>query len=77
MSMVLPTGIGLRDWADQLLVDFPADGVPILADEANWQDWGAVVIGLPSFADPAAPDPYAFDDWRLWAERLASVVATD
>lgn len=75
--MILPIGIGLMDWASQLAADFPGDNVPILLSEDAWQDWAAVVISLPSFADPSAPVPYDYQDWRPWAERLVAVVSAE
>lgn len=69
--MVNPAGMTLEDWAAQLLVDFPDDGIPQLIDPARWRDWGALVISCPSFAADA-PNQYQYDDWRDWAQEMAA-----
>ena len=40
LSVTLPVGIGLKDWADCLIIDFDAFGVyEPLEDPDKWQDW--------------------------------------
>jgi hypothetical protein len=56
--------------------DFPADNVPILLSDDAWREWAALVISLPSFADPAAPNPYEYPDWQPWAERMVALVTS-
>lgn len=71
MTLTRPTNLSLQDWADQLALDA---GVFVRLDNEDWQDWGARVLNAnPIFR--AAPAPYAFSDWRSWAERLCEVAA--
>ncbi len=41
-----------------------------LEDPDKWQDWAAGVFGGVDPLGQDVPDPFAYDDWREWAERL-------
>jgi hypothetical protein len=36
----------------------------------NWQDWAAGLLAVNKIAESSAPNPYLFDDWKLWAMRF-------
>lgn len=43
-----------------------------LDDPDQWRDWATAFVRASPFAQQNPPDPYAFDDWRLFAERVYS-----
>ena len=75
VRITLPTGMSLRDWADQLALDLDPYGVVSrLDDEAAWQDWGVQFCNNTTLGRNL-PNPYNFNDWKEWAERLSGVLA--
>lgn len=68
--MIIPEYISLRDWAASLIVDFPADNLPILYNEEEWKDWGNDVILSPSFERTNAPRTDSYSEWSDWAKAL-------
>ena len=70
VSVTLPVGIGLKDWANCLITDFIAFGAfDPLDDETKWQDWATQFLNATNLIEDF-PDPYMYDDWREWAERF-------
>ena len=70
LSVTLPVGIGLKDWANCLITDFVAFGAfSPLDDETKWQDWATQFLNATNLIEDF-PDPYLYDDWRKWAERF-------
>ncbi len=70
LSVTLPIGIGLKDWANCLITDFVAFGAfDPLDDETKWQDWATQFLNATNLIEDF-PDPYLYDDWRKWAERF-------
>ncbi len=70
LSVTLPVGIGLKDWANCLITDFVAFGAfDPLDDETKWQDWATQFLNATNLIEDF-PDPYMYDDWRKWAERF-------
>ena len=70
LSVTLPVGIGLKDWANCLITDFIAFGAfAPLDDETKWQDWATQFLNATNLIEDF-PDPYMYDDWREWAERF-------
>ena len=70
LSVTLPVGIGLKDWANCLITDFIAFGAfDPLDDETKWQDWATQFLNATNLIEDF-PDPYMYDDWREWAERF-------
>jgi hypothetical protein len=41
-----------------------------LEDPSKWQDWAAGVFGGSDPLGQDVPDPFAFDHWKDWAERM-------
>ena len=70
LSVTLPVGIGLKDWANCVITDFIAFGAfDPLDDETKWQDWATQFLNATNLIEDF-PDPYMYDDWREWAERF-------
>jgi hypothetical protein len=68
MIATLPTNLSLQDWADQIVLDLDSLGaLSKLQDETHWQDWAAQFL-MNATVGLTPPDPYAFSDWREWAE---------
>lgn len=75
ITVTLPTGMTLRDWADQIALDLdPYGAFGRLDDEAQWQNWGMQFLNNLSLKENF-PIPYNYADWREWAERFCQVVA--
>ena len=70
VRITLPTGMGLRDWADQVALDLDNYGaLGRLDDVENWQNWAMQFLNNTTLGRNF-PIPYDFDDWREWAERF-------
>ena len=70
VRITLPTGMGLRDWADQIALDLDNYGTFGRLDNVdNWQNWAMQFLNNTSLGRNF-PLPYDFDDWRDWAERF-------
>jgi hypothetical protein len=70
VRITLPTGMGLRDWADQIALDLDNYGaLGRLDDVDNWQTWAMQFLNNTTLGRNF-PLPYDFDDWREWAERF-------
>ncbi len=63
LSVTLPVGIGLKDWANCLITEFIAFGAfDPLDDETKWQDWATQFLNATNLIEDF-PDPYMYDDW--------------
>lgn len=71
-----PRGIDqFIDWADYMYPDLQQFGVVTqMMPGANWQDWAAGLQALNKIAEIGAPNPYQFDDWKLWAMRFIQLL---
>jgi hypothetical protein len=70
-----PTGMALRDWADQIVLDLDNYGAfGRLDDEVRWQDWALQFFNNTTLGRNL-PNPYQFTDWREWAERFIQMLA--
>ena len=75
MNITLPTGMGLKDWTDQISLDLdPYGAFGKLIDESDWQNWAVKFMNNLTLKENL-PVPYFFDDWREWAERFCQVLA--
>ena len=72
MIGVDPRGIdSFIDWADYMYPDLEQFGtVVMMMPGGNWQDWAAGLLAVNKIAESSAPNPYQFDDWKLWAMRF-------
>ncbi len=67
-----PYGLNLHDWADSLALDLV--GVGRLVDD-DWKTWATrQLIDNPN-VDDNIPNPYEFDNWQDWAERVCLILA--
>ena len=70
VRITIPTGLSLRDWADQISLDLDAFGAFGQLDvEENWQNWAMQFLNNTSLRENF-PIPYQFTDWREWADRF-------
>jgi hypothetical protein len=75
IQVTLPTGMALRDWADQIALDLdPYGAFGRLDDETQWQNWAKQFLNNMSLKENF-PVPYNFTDWREWAERFVQTIA--
>ena len=49
--MINPSLVGLKEWADSLIVDYPDQNVPILLFEMDWQRWALELIKSSIFSE--------------------------
>ncbi len=80
MSIINPTGFqDVIEWADFMTgaLGFLADPIcgsdnnyPRLDDPEKWQEWAMGIFGGVDALGQDSPDPFEYDDWREWAERL-------
>jgi hypothetical protein len=70
MIVTLPTNLELIDWANQVILDLdPYGAFGRLQDEEHWQDWAVQFLNNTTIGRNP-PIPYAYDDWREWADRF-------
>lgn len=81
--IVYPEYISLKDWAANLVIDYPGEYLPVLANEDKWQEWGASVVSSGIFAKLEVPSPYsisqgrktdAFPNWQEWAKVMYRIL---
>lgn len=80
MSIIRPDGFNsVIEWADFMAgaLGFFTDTIcgsdanyERLDDASKWQEWAAGVFGGVDALGQDVPDPYAYDDWREWADRM-------
>jgi len=70
-----PVIIGLRDWADQIVLDLDTYGpLARLDDETKWQEWGIQFCVISGLSQKNIPNPNDFTEWRVWAQRFVQMV---
>lgn len=75
--MILPIGISLKDWAASLVIDFPTDNIPLLYEDADWKQWGDLLIQENSFSEADAPGTALFKEWNPWADAVFYAMANN
>ncbi len=66
-----PRGMTLTQWADAVVLTLGGNyGFGKLGSEAEWQDWAAGIVRAQPFVQRNPPNPYGFNDWRDFAERI-------
>ncbi len=68
-----PTGLTLNDWTDTVVRDLAGKGLIGRIIGEDWQSWGAQLRSALTFG-LAIPDPYGFDDWQKWAQRVCGAI---
>lgn len=68
-----PRGMTVFQWTDAmaLLLNGTPPAEKLLREE-DWQSWAENVVNGVEGA--TLPDPYQFNDWREWAQRLNATV---
>jgi hypothetical protein len=85
--MVMPEYITLIDWADNLLIDYPKENLPVLQNELEWREWAELVVGSGEFLKRDCPAPTnidkdkgekvdAYKDWQDWARIVYMIMST-
>ena len=76
-DLVIPWGVTVVEWADYTIPVFIDMGVlpETLLSPDDWQDWAAHVLMYPQISEFNPPSPYAYQDWREWAERFNQVLS--
>lgn len=81
--IVWPEYIDIKDWAANLIVDYPDEYLPILKDADKWEDWASIVAGTGVFARNDIPAPFSvtegekkqeFKDWQEWAKTVYNLM---
>jgi len=81
--IVWPEYIDIKDWAANLIVDYPDEYLPILEDADKWEDWASIVAGTGVFARNNIPAPFSvtegekkqeFKDWQEWAKTVYNLM---
>jgi hypothetical protein len=81
--IVWPEYIDIKDWAANLIVDYPDEYLPILEDADKWEDWASIVAGTGVFARNDIPVPFSvtegkkkqeFKDWQEWAKTVYNLM---
>jgi len=63
-----PQGLTLKQWADAVIIDLNSKNILV----GDWQKWAEQFnLELETYN---LPNPYMFDDWNLWAERLCGEI---
>jgi hypothetical protein len=69
--MINPKHMDVIEWADAIILSVvDAWSYGRLDNPDEWQAWGTAFIRADKFVQQNPPDPYEFDDWRDWAERM-------
>lgn len=72
--IVRPVGISLQDWADSVALDLGIYGVVGKITDDDWQSWAIQLCNNVGIGKNI-PNPYQFEQWDEWAQRLCEVFA--
>lgn len=70
MLIAIPQSMKLQDWVQSVLFAMPGYSNISAMSNDDWQKWGLQFLSDPYLSTLHPPDPYAWDDWRLWGEHL-------
>ena len=71
--ITLPTNLSMSDWTDQVCLDLDKYGVVGKLLDEDWQSWAIQLSNNVSIGN-TVPNPYQFDDWQIWGQRLCEVL---
>jgi hypothetical protein len=86
MKVIWPEYISLKDWSAALIFDYYNEPLPILENDNNWPQWGAIVAGTGVFANNNIPSPLSFGksknspefkDWQAWAKVVYNIMSNE
>lgn len=63
--MIIPYGIGVKDWFASLLIDLQQYDIPILERDEDWKEIGDFIRLNIDISD--IPSTYSYDKWNDWA----------
>jgi len=68
--------IEVRDWFDRMVPYFEVYGQVGRFDDNDdqWQNYAVNIVKLVGISVISLPDPYQYDDWRGWAQRMCEVL---
>lgn len=74
--MIDPRYLALHEWTDavNLTLATLAPTVVLRPRSEDWQEWAYATVSIPAVASFCPPNPKAFTDWRVWAERFVQCV---
>jgi hypothetical protein len=71
MQIPNPEGMELAEWANGTAYALGQyTSIMQFFDTTDWREWGVQFYNSPKLGLHDPPNPYEFDNWRLWAERL-------
>jgi len=73
MDLPKPSGT-LNEWADAVLYVAAQYANVAQLDGDDWRTWGSTFFNSPQLGNLHPPDPYAFDSWQEWGERLVDAL---
>ena len=86
MLTVYPKFISIKYWAATVLSDYNNEPLPILRNEEEWEEWGAIVAGTGVFLRARIPSPVSikkgtkesnFKDWESWAKVVYNIMRSE
>jgi hypothetical protein len=75
--VIIPTkGGSFYEFCSSLIIDFPKDNIPILKNDADWRNFGNMLVQENSFAINGAPSPNGFKDRTTWEQAIFQSMAS-
>jgi len=72
--ITFPTNLTLPDWTAQVGMDLDRYGSVEVLRNDDWKEWGARLIASIDIGRNI-PNPYHFDNWVDWAERVCGALS--
>lgn len=69
-----PRFMEFEGWACLMVELYGAQNLEIPTYDTEWKGWAAGLLAIDVFTNEAAPNPYAYDDWKEWAQQLIGAV---
>lgn len=74
MQIPYPRGMELQDWADGAMSALSNYTSITQLTDGDWQNWGMFFFNNPQLTILGPPNPFEFDNWVDWAERLTDAL---
>ena len=66
-----PAYLTVQQWTDFMVPSLEQFGnLGRLDRDDEWRAWGVSLLNMSQLSGSIVPNPYQFDDWRVWARRL-------
>lgn len=70
IEIIDPAYLTVRQWTDFMTPNLEQYGnIGRLQNDDGWREWGAQLLNVPKLSGSIVPNPYLYDDWRVWARR--------